>query len=56
MTDKSNRTSPEDASKSNKRGKRPYQAPTLRSTKAFERLALLSCPGASEAEGDCDEI
>ena len=36
--------------------RRPYVAPKLRSTDAFERLALFSCPGASETEGDCDEL
>ena len=36
--------------------RRPYRAPRLRSTDAFERLALFSCPGASETEGDCDEL
>ena len=36
--------------------KRAYNKPELRSTEAFERLPLLSCGGASEEEGDCDEL
>lgn len=56
MTDKTKRPAPSTAIPARSGAKRPYRAPTLKSTKAFERLALLSCPGASEEEGDCDEL
>ncbi len=36
--------------------KRPYQKPVLRSTDAFEKLALQSCGQLSETAGDCDEL
>jgi hypothetical protein len=36
--------------------KRPYRKPTVRSTEAFEKLALQSCGQLSETAGDCDEL
>ncbi len=56
MTNKTKPMGPGGPQSTQDQKKRPYRAPTLRSTRAFERLALLSCPGASEEEGDCDEL
>ncbi len=52
MTDKTSR--PERAV--TKKRRRPYRKPTMSSTEAFEKMALLTCGGNSEAEGECDEL
>ena len=36
--------------------RRPYRAPVLRSTEAFEKLALQTCGVAAQEEGDCGEL
>ncbi|MFT5433252.1 MAG: hypothetical protein ACI9OJ_003957 [Myxococcota bacterium] len=36
--------------------RQPYVAPSLRSTEAFERMALLSCGADSTQPEECDEL
>lgn len=36
--------------------RKPYRAPVLRSTEAFERMALLSCGADSTQPEECDEL
>ena len=57
MDPKKHKTQQADDSKVEEQPKRPYRKPVLRSTEAFEKLALQSCaPEDKEVEGFCLEL
>ena len=57
MDPKKNETQQTDKSNAEDQPKRPYRKPVLRSTEAFEKLALQSCaPEDKEVEGFCLEL
>jgi len=57
MDPKMNDTQQPEKTNAEDQPKRPYRKPVLRSTEAFEKLALQSCaPEDKEVEGFCLEL